>query len=121
MVMTGSILVMAQNSASSPAESRATATSLQTPAHAQTFDDLYAQVLARMHSTAGLAPDVRRINIPLMFAAGCYTMRIYKVKRTEHLRDDDSGLRGYSTCEPGRQFQVRTATATSSRDDQQSK
>lgn len=44
-------------------------------------------------------------------AAGCYTMRIYRVKRSERLQDGDTGRRGYSTCEPGRDFQVRTATA----------
>ena len=49
---------------------------------------------------------------PYALAAGCYTMRIYKVKRSERLQDGDTGRRGYATCEPGREFQVRTATAT---------
>lgn len=48
---------------------------------------------------------------PNTLAAGCYTMRIYRVKRSERLQDGDTGRRGYSTCEPGGNFQVRTATA----------
>ena len=50
--------------------------------------------------------------LPTPLASGCYTMRIYKVQRTERLQDGDTGRRGYSTCEPGSDFQVRTATAT---------
>lgn len=49
---------------------------------------------------------------PNALAAGCYTMRIYKVKRSERLQGGDTGRRGYATCEPGGEFQVRTATAT---------
>ena len=41
------------------------------------------------------------------FAGVCFTMRSYKVKRTERLRDDESGVRGYSTCEMGSNYQVR--------------
>lgn len=43
--------------------------------------------------------------------SGCFTMRVYKVKRTESVKDGESATRGYSTCEPGFQFQVRTAVA----------
>jgi hypothetical protein len=38
----------------------------------------------------------------------CLTMRSYKVKRTERLSDDESLLRGYSTCEMASNYQVRT-------------
>ena len=41
------------------------------------------------------------------FAGVCFTMRSYKVKRTERLRDDESGVRGYSTCEMGSNYKVR--------------
>jgi hypothetical protein len=41
----------------------------------------------------------------------CYTMRTYKVKRTERLADDESGMRGYSTCELAKNYQVRSAVA----------
>lgn len=41
----------------------------------------------------------------------CYTMRSYKVKRTERLKDDQTGLRGYSTCEKASDYQFRSADA----------
>lgn len=55
-------------------------------------------------------PSARWNIAPL--SAGCYTLRVYKVKRTESVKDGESASRGYSTCEPGLQFQVRTAIAT---------
>jgi hypothetical protein len=39
----------------------------------------------------------------------CYTMRSYKVKRTERLADNESGQRGYSTCEMASSYHVRSA------------
>ena len=39
----------------------------------------------------------------------CYTMRSYKVKRTERLDDNQSGLRGYSTCEMASSYRLRSA------------
>lgn len=45
-------------------------------------------------------------------SSGCYTMRVYKVKRTESVKEGETPSRGYSTCEPGFEFQVRTAAAT---------
>lgn len=39
----------------------------------------------------------------------CYTMRSYKVKRTERLADNESGHRGYSTCESASGYHVRSA------------
>jgi hypothetical protein len=39
----------------------------------------------------------------------CYTMRSYKVKRTERLADNSSALRGYSTCEMASSYHVRSA------------
>lgn len=50
----------------------------------------------------------------------CYTMRTYKVKRTERLSDNESGRRGYSTCELAKNYQVRSAIAHV-RDAQESK
>ena len=41
----------------------------------------------------------------------CYSMRMYKVKRTEHLQDGKSASRGYSTCELASNYQFRSATA----------
>jgi hypothetical protein len=41
----------------------------------------------------------------------CYTMRSYKVKRTERLIDNQTGLRPYSTCERASAYQVRSAEA----------
>jgi hypothetical protein len=39
----------------------------------------------------------------------CYTMRSYKVKRTERLDDNQSGVRGYSTCEMASSYRLRSA------------
>jgi hypothetical protein len=41
----------------------------------------------------------------------CYTLRMYKVKPTEHLRAYESGFRGESTCEMAKNYQVRSAVA----------
>lgn len=41
----------------------------------------------------------------------CYTMRTYKVKPTEHLADNESGFRGYSSCQLASTFQLRSADA----------
>ena len=39
----------------------------------------------------------------------CLTMRSYKVKRTERLSGNQSGVRGYSTCEMARNYDIRTS------------
>jgi hypothetical protein len=39
----------------------------------------------------------------------CYTMRSYKVKRTERLDDSQSGVRGYSICEMASSYRLRSA------------
>ena len=39
----------------------------------------------------------------------CYTMRSYKVKRTERLADNETDHRGYSTCEMASSYHVRSA------------
>ena len=41
----------------------------------------------------------------------CYTMRTYKVKRTERLAKGESASRGYSTCELAPNFQIRSLLA----------
>jgi len=45
----------------------------------------------------------------LVFGNVCLTIRTYKAKRTERLADNDSGMRGYSTCQMASNYQVRTA------------
>lgn len=45
----------------------------------------------------------------------CFTMRTYKVKPTERLRDSESGSRGYSTCQMGADFKIRTADIPASK------
>src|SRR5690242_9799802 len=44
----------------------------------------------------------------------CYTMRSYKVKRTERIKDDESATRGYSTCELASSYHMRSAADVSS-------
>jgi hypothetical protein len=42
-------------------------------------------------------------------ASVCFTMRSYKVRRTERLANNENGLAGYSTCEMGSSFRLRSA------------
>ena len=42
----------------------------------------------------------------------CYTMRTYKVKRTERLTDRQRSLRGYATCEMAGNHRLRSADAS---------
>ena len=46
----------------------------------------------------------------------CYTMRMYKVKATEHLKGNETGRRGYATCQLARDYQLRSADYRSDRD-----
>jgi hypothetical protein len=41
----------------------------------------------------------------------CYTMRSYKVKRTERLNDNESGVTGYSICEMASTYKLRSQSA----------
>ena len=41
----------------------------------------------------------------------CYTMRTYMVKPSERLLDDESGFRGYSSCQLASSYRVRSADA----------
>jgi hypothetical protein len=51
-------------------------------------------------------------HIPLNAANDiCYTVRMYKVKATERLSDSETGMRGYSTCQFARDYQVRSVDA----------
>jgi hypothetical protein len=42
----------------------------------------------------------------------CYTIRTYKVKRTERLTDRQRSLRGYATCEMAGNYRLRSADAS---------
>ena len=44
----------------------------------------------------------------------CYTIRSYKVKRTERLTDNQDGVRGYSTCEMASSYRLRSADSKAS-------
>jgi len=41
----------------------------------------------------------------------CYTMRTYKMKPSERVRDHDNLFRGYSECEMASRYQIRSAEA----------
>lgn len=41
----------------------------------------------------------------------CYTMRTYKMKPTERIRDHENLFRGYSECEMASRYQIRSAEA----------
>ena len=56
----------------------------------------------------------RRVNLnPL--AGVCFTMRSYKVKRTERFRGDGSAAMAYSTCQLGSGYNVRSAGDTTAK------
>lgn len=58
-------------------------------------------------------PPVPRTPLATLDDGVCYTMRTYKVKPKEHFADNESGSRGYSTCELASNYQVRSAVAHS--------
>lgn len=45
-------------------------------------------------------------------SASCLKLRVYKVKRQEHFRGNESGFVGYSTCQLASNYQVRSAVQT---------
>lgn len=45
----------------------------------------------------------------------CFTMRTYKVKPTERLREGESGSMGQSTCQMGSNYKVRSADIPASK------
>jgi hypothetical protein len=47
--------------------------------------------------------------IPHMNDGICYTMRTYMVKATERLIDNESGFRGYSSCQTASTYNLRSA------------
>jgi hypothetical protein len=64
----------------------------------------YESVIAQLDRTKHVD---RRVNLnPL--AGVCFTMRSYKVKRTERFRDDESAATAYSTCQVGLGYTVRS-------------
>jgi len=54
-------------------------------------------------------PQPEKRSLADMNGEVCYTMRSYKVKRTERLADNESEHRGYSTCERASGYHVRSA------------
>lgn len=115
VILAVSVLAVAQDSTSARStQSSKVTTNVQTaPAPADATLQLRqsrvpSQPIVSWHIEPG---ETLRLT-PNSLAAGCYTMRIYRVARSERLQDGDTGRRGYATCEPGGDFQVRTATAT---------
>lgn len=49
----------------------------------------------------------QRVNLSPL-AGVCFTMRSYKVKRTERFREDESAATAYSTCQLGLSYEVRS-------------
>ena len=52
---------------------------------------------------------------PSPLAGTCFTMRTYKVKPTERLRDDDSSSTEYSICQMGSNYRIRSADGQTSK------
>ena len=118
VILAVSVLAVAQDSTSarSTQSSKVTTNVQRVPVSADSVLQFLRQsrVPSQPIVSWHLEPGATLRLAPNALAAGCYTMRIYRVKRTERLQDGDTGRRGYSTCEPGGEFQVRTATATES-------
>jgi hypothetical protein len=53
--------------------------------------------------------------VPLPDQDVCYTIRSYKVKPAERIKDGESGAAGYTTCELGSSYRIRLAEAPASR------
>ncbi|SRR5258708_7737103 len=49
------------------------------------------------------------------FAGVCFTIRTYKVERTERLREDENGTPEYSTCQAGSNYRIRSADGSTSK------
>lgn len=69
----------------------------------------YEFVIAQLDRSKRVNQNIdRRANLnPL--AAVCFTMRSYKVKRTERFRDDEGAATAYSTCQLGANYNFRSA------------
>jgi hypothetical protein len=52
---------------------------------------------------------------PNPLADTCFTMRTYKVKPTERLRENESGSTEYSTCQMGSNYRIRSADGPTSK------
>jgi hypothetical protein len=68
--------------------------------------------LDRQMTSGGSTYPLRRgtSNSPGMASENsCLKLRMYKVKRQEHFSDNESGFRGYSTCQSASNYQVRSA------------
>ena len=61
-----------------------------------------------MEGTYQFAPNAVVIFRAMRPSDVCLSMRTYKVARTERLADNDSGSRGYMTCQMASNYHVRT-------------
>ncbi|HZR65359.1 MAG TPA: hypothetical protein VFA85_09440 [Terriglobales bacterium] len=85
-------------------------------------DSLQSVITQAVEQPSGLiysVAKVRREGEPSMTDAPlaklddgvCFTMRMYKLKRGERFSDEESGRRGYTTCEMASNYQYRSAVA----------
>jgi hypothetical protein len=102
---------MGQSSTSSNSEDTAIANVPLYIAPLETLHPPSGLMLLEAHPSTLNHPPVPRMPLAKLDDGLCYTMRMYKVKRTESLPDDETGMRGYSTCELASNYQVRTAVA----------
>ncbi len=58
-----------------------------------------------------LAPDYVPGGVPPVQDTVCYTLRSYRVERSERFSDGD-GVIGYSTCQPSTRFEFKQAVQT---------
>jgi hypothetical protein len=82
----------------SPSPDSQSLASHQNPIQSERFD-------VTRHQFGLLSPGG---DLGAMDANVCYTMRSYKVKRTERLNDNESGVTGYSTCEMASTYKLRS-------------
>lgn len=80
----------------------------QLPVSQSAFSDLF---FLRTRTRLDLRSPGGHPRSAVLNSPGCYTMRMYKVKRQEHFAAGESASRGYSTCELASNYQMRSAVA----------
>jgi hypothetical protein len=78
---------------------------------AQTVTDASGLIFSVAEPRTLNRPPVASPPIAKLDDGTCYTIRMYKIKRTEHIAKGESAGRGYATCEMASSYQYRSAVA----------
>jgi hypothetical protein len=77
----------------------------------QTFGQSSGLIFAEAKPRDSNQPPATVVPLAKLNDGLCYTMRMYKLKRTERVSDGENVSRGYSTCELASNYQIRSAVA----------